>query len=269
MVNTDDQNLFLQKSVSRTDRSIAALRSTIQGYVRNNDRIRKKNYKLSMIMKQFGDREATGLRMMLNTISEKITEREKQREKMEYRITTMSQEPLKLYGMICGKIQNEIKAREISLDKEKKKKFQLDTLRSKGTANTTKINQSHLELEGATQEVRTATKALVESVQRFEARKRHDLKASLTELIWSEMAFCAKSLEILTSMYQTLSTIDVEGDLQEIEDRINLAASPPPSPTYMSPLRRTRSESRPSKAYTDDYGMTPLAKSAPTSPTKA
>ncbi|KAJ1549817.1 hypothetical protein HK096_010281 [Nowakowskiella sp. JEL0078] len=172
----DEKTHYLQNGIARTEKNMIALKTTLSGYVRNQERLRKKSMKLALVLKGFSEKEASGLRTLLGTLSDKLQEREKYREIMENRIILLSQEPLKLYSISCAKIQAEIKSRESALEKEQKKQMLLDKIVIKESNNRTKINQTQLELSGASHEVKTATQALIESVQRFESQKRKDLR---------------------------------------------------------------------------------------------
>ncbi|TPX64865.1 hypothetical protein SpCBS45565_g05609 [Spizellomyces sp. 'palustris'] len=227
---SDDGTHFIQKTIRDTERSMASLRRTLAGYLRNQERLRRKSLKLAVVLKMFSENEAPALSTVLSGLAELVTEREKAREVATDRINIVSQEPLKLYSMICTRMKNEVKARESAAQKEHKKQEQLDKILIKDAANRTRISQSQLQLAGATQDVRTATGALVDSVHRFESQKRADLQRSLGEFLWNEMNFHAQALEILTEAHQLLMTDDMSTDLAEIEERVNLAASRTNSP---------------------------------------
>ncbi|KAJ3089041.1 hypothetical protein HK102_007336, partial [Quaeritorhiza haematococci] len=224
----DEKLRFIIKDVHLTEKNMANLKNLMAGYVRNQDRIRRKSLKLAFHLKSFGDCEATHLNKALSMVADKLREREKVRESMTARHTNACQEPLGIYS-------GELKNREQAMEKEQKKQLQLDRTLIRDSANRTRVNQTQLELTSANQELTHATALLVESVEQFEAQKRVDLGNCLEEFLWSEMMFHAKALELLSSAHQQLPKTDLKADLKEINERINLAASRPGSPTGKPP----------------------------------
>ncbi|KAJ3020671.1 hypothetical protein HKX48_000400 [Thoreauomyces humboldtii] len=227
----EEGNRFIHTVIKETERNMAGLRNTLAGYLRNQERVRRKSLKLAVVLKMFSETEAPSLAEVLAGVSEKLTERELARENAMQRITLLSQDPIKLYSMICGRMKNEVKAREAAMKKEQQKQENLDKVVIKDGQNRSKINQLQLELTTAHQDTRTATTTLMDSMHRFEVEKRADLQKSLGQFIWNEMNFHAQALEILGEAHQLLLSEDiVELDLEDIEERI----LPAPS----SPLRR-------------------------------
>ncbi|KAJ3043626.1 hypothetical protein HK097_001700 [Rhizophlyctis rosea] len=218
---------------------MANLRSTLAGYTRNQERLRRKSLKLALILKLFSENEATNLSAVLQGVSDLLTDREKERSACAERIKMMSQGPLKLYAvristaqmqlifilhfknspkpetqMICKGMRAEVKLRETARDKEQKQQQNLDRVMIKEAGNRTKITQSQMELAGASHEVQRATAGLVDSVQRFESKKRADIQSCLGEMIWSEIQYHSRALEILTNAHQLLYETDLEADLE-------------------------------------------------------
>ncbi|KAI8906124.1 FAM92 protein-domain-containing protein [Powellomyces hirtus] len=213
---------------------MANLRRTLAGYLRNQERLRRKSLKLAVVLKMFSETEAPSLSDVLAGVSELLTERELARENALQRINLLSQEPLKLYAMICSRMKNEVKTREGAIKKEQQKQENFDKMVIKDGTNRTKINQLQLELTSAHQDTKNATHSLMDSMCRFESQKRDDLQKSLGEFIWNEMNYHAQALEILTEAHQLLLAEDLDADLEEIEERI----IPAPSSRAGSPIRR-------------------------------
>jgi hypothetical protein len=102
---------------------------------------------------------------------------------MTTRMTTMTQEPLKVYESVCQKVKNELKSREGVKEKYNKQQTSLDKVIINESGNRAKINQSQMDLQSAAQEVEQSTNKLVDSVDRFEVMKRRDLKACLSDMV--------------------------------------------------------------------------------------
>ncbi|KAJ3145585.1 hypothetical protein HDU86_000862 [Geranomyces michiganensis] len=227
----DDGNHFIHRTIRETERNMSNLRSTLAGYLRNQERLRRKSLKLAVVLKMFSETEAPALSDVLGGLSELLTERELARENALQRINLLSQEPLKLYSMICNRMKNEVKARESAIKKEQQKQENFDRVVIKDGTNTTKINQMQLELKSAHQDTRNVTAQLMDSVARFESEKRDNLQKSLGEFIWNEMNYHSQALEILTDAHQLLMAEDLDVDLEEIEEKILPSPSRQASPT--------------------------------------
>lgn len=239
MLRSQDEKLrFIAKDVHVTEKNMALLRATLEGYVRNHDRMRNKTLKLADVFQNYADCEAPHLGETLAMVAERLKEREKARENMTARVTVMTQEPLRIYSTICSKLKSELKSREQALFRSYKKQAALDKALIKDAGNRHKLNQSQHDLDSGIQDVKYATNQLVESVEKFEVQKRADLKTYLSDFLWNEINFHSKALEVMTKMHQDLNKSDLSKDLPEINERINLAASRPSSPVGKSPSKR-------------------------------
>eukprot|EP00842_Homolaphlyctis_polyrhiza_P002222 jgi/Hompol1/2/HPOL_000584-RA len=110
----------------------------------------------------------------------------------------------------------DLRAHKTLVDKEKKKQDQLNDAMSKDTdgTGTGKINEYQLELAQTSQSLIRSKSAIYNTALAFEKQKREDLKKSLSELIWSEMQFHAKTLETLTEAHQTVQRVDFGPDIE-------------------------------------------------------
>ncbi len=115
------------------------LRNSIEGYVRNQNRLRKKSLKLSVNLKNFGSSEATQLGDFLALFGEALHSREMVREETTTKIALYSIEPLKLYHILCNKLRNEVRTRESALDKEQRKLTNLDRVMIRESNNRSKV----------------------------------------------------------------------------------------------------------------------------------
>ncbi|KAJ3333755.1 hypothetical protein HDU76_004251 [Blyttiomyces sp. JEL0837] len=225
----DPRTQFVINLVRNTEKNVGKLQAVFAGYLRNQERLRRKSLKMSTLLKAYSDTETSQFKALLQCYSGMLAEVEKEREKMMERMQALTEGPLKMYPAICSKVKEEARTRENALDKEMKKQQQLDKVMMKDSGNRPKISQSQMELAGATHEVSHATNSLLDSVRKFEVKKRDDLKASLSEAIWSEMNYHARVLEILGVYHQEIGNINFEEDFafeKGIEERITGLLSP-------------------------------------------
>lgn len=101
---SDDKARYVVKNLHDTEKSMADLRFVFQGYMRNQDRIRRKSLKLALSLKNFADLETPQLANLLSGTAEGLVELSKHRKLLRDRIEAKSAEPLKLYQTICRNV---------------------------------------------------------------------------------------------------------------------------------------------------------------------
>ncbi|KAI9144626.1 FAM92 protein [Paraphysoderma sedebokerense] len=216
----DEVSRFVRQLVDRTEENMAELKDAFGGLLRNHERLKQKSLKLALVLKTYADQESPNVKMALNSVAEGIQELEKNRKWMQDRIDIKSREPLGLYSAICKGVMDDLKVRELALKKEVDKQQALDKIQVKDGNNRTRISQGQIELAGANHEANHSHVALAETVERFELKKINDIKSCLQELLYSEMVYHAKALEILTDTMAHLSSIDMEMDVEEIQQKV-------------------------------------------------
>ncbi|KAJ3065036.1 hypothetical protein HDU98_011551, partial [Podochytrium sp. JEL0797] len=182
----DQKSAYVHSYVKNTDHHISRLRDVMEGYIRNLERIKKKTIKKSMFVKQFGEsvgEDGSSFSAMLHEFSDMLLEKENAREELIARVQVMCHDPLKMYGTLCQKLKEELRNRDSAVSREHNKQKELDKVILKDAGNRPKLNQSQMQLAGATQEVTHATESLIQSTEKFEVKKREDIKIILSELL--------------------------------------------------------------------------------------
>lgn len=80
--------------------------------------------------------------------------------------------------------------------------------------------QAETEFVKATTEVSKIVRGIEEKTTTFERQKLHDIKAILMDFINVELGYHAKALELLTTAYKEVSSIDEDADLQVSNDYV-------------------------------------------------
>ncbi|KAI9343898.1 FAM92 protein [Zopfochytrium polystomum] len=226
---TDKKSQTISTLVRTSERNIGSLQTVMAGYLRNQERLRKKSVKMSGLVKAFASMETPQFGEMLACFAEMLIEREKERDKMIERIQVLSEEMLKVYPALCHKLKEELRTRDAALEKEAKKQQQLDKVLTKESGNRPKISQSQMELAGASHEVAHATGSVLESTARFEVKKREDIQSCFREFLWSEIQFHASSLEIASHYHKLLAEYSFGDDAEDIQAK--LESTSPTTPT--------------------------------------
>ncbi|TPX33384.1 hypothetical protein SmJEL517_g03765 [Synchytrium microbalum] len=214
---TEEKARYVQRSVVKTEKNMHELRSCLQGYLRNQERLRRKSLKLATVLKGYSECEEKNLKGVLANVSQKLAELQQFRDMADVRVDCLSAEPLKLYSMICSNLKGQIRLRESAIEKEQRKQIQLDKVMIKESGNRTKVSQSQLELAGATNDVQLATAALLTDIRRFEETKRTDMRIVLGEFLFTEISYHAKAIELLTEAHNNLHSTPLEEDLQDLQ----------------------------------------------------
>ncbi|KAJ3346974.1 hypothetical protein HDU83_002528 [Entophlyctis luteolus] len=253
----DAKSHFVHAYVRANSHHLDRLREAIDAYIRNLERIKRKTIKKAVLLRQFADLEmlpattaaaisspsarhaSTADRIgssddafgiMLANFSEMLLEKEEARDDLIARVNVMCHEPLKVYGSLCQKLKEEVRSRDSAVMREQAKQQQFDRAVMKDAGNRPKLNTSQLELAGAAQQVAQATESLIQNTEKFEAKKREDIKAILSELLWSEIKYHAKVLEILSAHHQKLGGVEFGGSVDFSRKMTSFTSQSPLSP---------------------------------------
>ncbi|KAJ3025661.1 UNVERIFIED_CONTAM: hypothetical protein HDU68_006881 [Siphonaria sp. JEL0065] len=236
----DAKSHYVHSYIKANDHHIGKLRDVMEGYIRNMERIKKKSIKKSMFLKQYGEAEenseSSEFAEMLHDFSAMLLEKEDARDELIARVDVMCLNPLKMYGTLCKKLKEEVHTRDAAVAKEQNKQQQLDKVILKDSSNRPKLNQSQMELAGATHEVTHCTESLIQTTEKFESKKRDDIKTILSELLWSEIKYHAKVLEILSEHHQKLADVSFPEDVKLIEKMKGFQPQSSPTRSLMSPF---------------------------------
>lgn len=219
MLISDETSRFVRALVNETEDNMISLRNGLSSFIKHNDELHHKSIKMSNIMRVFAEKETSGLKSCLLATADGLCEMERYRKEMLDRINLKSREPLGMYASICDNVLDDLKVREQSIKKEFDKQLALDRLQVRDITTKNKLSQ-RIELSGANHEAMTSTVALAETVERFEMKKISDLKCALQELVYSQMLYSAKSLEILSDIMGLINSTDFDLDLDEVCEKV-------------------------------------------------
>eukprot|EP00158_Paraphelidium_tribonemae_P001733 Partr_v1_DN24742_c0_g1_i5_m37296 len=125
--------------------------------------------------------------------------------------------------------KDDVKNRDTAVEKEQKKRLELDNATIKDSGNRAKITKSQLDLDNASTELSSVHTSFSANVERFQSKKTNDMRTVLFELIYSEMQYHSKSLEILSNLQNGIFAMDLDGDVAEVRDRVSQQINTPTS----------------------------------------
>lgn len=120
---------------------------------------------------------------------------------------------LSSYQLVCQNAKEEVKSQIMLRDRELSKRKQLDMNRR--TKNENEVILSNMQISKVLKEISTIS-------EQFEKQKIGEMKESLTNLILIELKFHASCLEVLTTIYEDVTTIDEKQDV-EVNQRVWMA----------------------------------------------
>ncbi|KAI3637047.1 hypothetical protein MIR68_004753 [Amoeboaphelidium protococcarum] len=222
---SDDKAKYVKRIVHETEKNMAAVHQELTSYLRNVEKLRGKRLSLAVALKQFSETESPNLESALMSTAEAMVDIEEYRKYMHDRMQIKVAEPVKMYKTICTTLMEEVKNREQAVQKEQRKHAELEKTAINDTLNRQKISKTFLEIETASQNLVHMNHALTDNVAKFHERKIADVKSILNEMIYSEMQYHAKALEVLTNLQGEIVALDFQSDLDDIFDRMQVERS--------------------------------------------
>lgn len=84
-----------------------------------------------------------------------------------------------------------------------------------------------MELNNAAKDLGHVSAAFADHVESFHTKKTSDIQSALYEMIYSEMEYHAKSMEILSGLQSSICSLELEADVSEIREKIRDKTSAP------------------------------------------
>lgn len=112
---------------------------------------------------------------------------------------------LNQHQLVCQNAKEEVKSQIAFRDRELSKRKQLDMHRK--AKNENEVILSNMQLSKVLKEILTIS-------EQFETHKVGDMKKNLTNLVLIQMKYHASCLEVLTTMYEDVASIDEKNEVE-------------------------------------------------------
>lgn len=112
---------------------------------------------------------------------------------------------LSQHQLVCQNAKEEVKSQIAFRDRELSKRKQLDMNRK--AKNENEVILSNMQLSKVLKEILTIS-------EQFETHKVGDMKENLTNLVLIQMKYHASCLEVLTTMYEDVASIDEKNEVE-------------------------------------------------------
>ncbi|XP_026857536.2 protein FAM92A isoform X2 [Electrophorus electricus] len=210
----DTQTKQIQEGISHVEKHFGELCQLFAAYVRKTARLRDKSDLLVREISLYADTETPNLKNGLKNFADQLAKIQDYRQAEE-----------------------DLKLTQSARNREAKQMQQLERMRQRNPSDRQIISQAESELQRATMDATRTTRQLEETIDMFEKQKIQDIKRILGGFVTVEMTFHAKALEVYTTAYQHIQSVDEEGDLEVFRSTLH-------PPDYQSRLEIVRANSK-------------------------
>uniref|UniRef100_A0A667WUQ0 CBY1 interacting BAR domain containing 1 n=1 Tax=Myripristis murdjan TaxID=586833 RepID=A0A667WUQ0_9TELE len=229
------QTRQIQENVTNVEKHFGEMCQLFAAYVRKTARLRDKADLLVKEINLYADTETPNLKMGMKQFADQLAKIQDYRQAEVERLEAKVIEPLKCYGAVVKRKREDLKTTQSARDKEAKQMAQLERTRQRNPSDRQIIAET--ELQRATMDATRTTKQLEETIDEFEKQKIHDIKKIFGEFVTVEMSFHAKALEVYTTAFQSIQSVDEEENLEVFRTLLH-------PPDFQSRLEIVRANSK-------------------------
>ncbi|MEQ2264631.1 Protein fam92a [Xenotaenia resolanae] len=240
----DNQTRKIQENITNVEKHFGDMCQLFAAYARKTARLRDKADLLVREIGLYADTETPDLKRGMKQFAEHLAKIQDYRQAEVERLDARVIEPLKSYGAVVKRKREDLKATQSARDREAKQMAQLEKTRLRNPSDRQIIAES--ELQRATMDATRTTKQLEETIDEFERQKIQDIKKVFGEFVTVEMSFHAKALEIYTSAFQSIQSVNEEADLEVFRSSLH-------PPDFQSRLDIVRANSKTSLDRTGSF----------------
>ncbi|XP_029920232.1 CBY1-interacting BAR domain-containing protein 1 isoform X1 [Myripristis murdjan] len=233
----DSQTRQIQENVTNVEKHFGEMCQLFAAYVRKTARLRDKADLLVKEINLYADTETPNLKMGMKQFADQLAKIQDYRQAEVERLEAKVIEPLKCYGAVVKRKREDLKTTQSARDKEAKQMAQLERTRQRNPSDRQIISRAETELQRATMDATRTTKQLEETIDEFEKQKIHDIKKIFGEFVTVEMSFHAKALEVYTTAFQSIQSVDEEENLEVFRTLLH-------PPDFQSRLEIVRANSK-------------------------
>lgn len=204
-----------EDTVSNVEKYFGNMCQHFAAYTRKAAKLRDRGDLLVRLIGEYADTETPNLKTGMRDFTENIAKVQDYRNAEVERLEAKVIKPLKNYNAAVKRQKEDLKSTQIARDREARQMAQLERTRQRNPSDRQIISQAETELQRATNEATRTTKCLEESIDSFERSKIRDIKRIFGEFALIEMAFHAKALEMYTNAYNSIQHVDEDTNLEE------------------------------------------------------
>ena len=207
--------------VDECEKNLANLCEDFAAFTRKTARLRDKGDALAKHLYDSANIEHKTAKRGLLEAAEYLSFIQDYRQAEVQRLENKVVKPLKAYGNHCKKAKDDLKKSFNAHKKEKAQHKKVEELSGK-ERDVGSVSKAQNELQKTSLDAASRAKNLEETTEVFESRRVHEMKNILKDFVHIEMIFHAKALELYTTMYRAIDTIDEDADMEEFRQTLRL-----------------------------------------------
>lgn len=220
----EKQLKLVEERVVACEKSLALLCDDFAAFTRKTARLRDKGDALAKNLYDSASNEhKTGKRGILEA-AQYLSFIQDYRQAEVQRLENKVVKPLKAYGNHCKKAKEDLKQSLIAHKREKTQHKKVEELSGK-ERDVGSVSKAQNDLQRTSVDAASHAKVLEETTEKFEQTRIQDMKNILKDFVHIEMIFHAKALELYTTMYRAIDTIDEEADMEEFRQTLRPVGS--------------------------------------------
>ncbi|KAJ7356013.1 hypothetical protein OS493_027409 [Desmophyllum pertusum] len=212
----DHELKVITERINLAERHFSTLLKDFTGFSAGLQSLQEKGMKLSKSVDIYSDEEYPSMKASLAGVGENIAAIQDflgaQVDFMQAKVSP----PLSLNATNVKHAREYVKELSASRDKEMLKRKAVDKLRTKEPKSTGKISKAEQDLQKLTVDSNRSRQTLEEQMVEFERKKMEDIR----------MLFHAKALELYTTAFQSLVSMDEEQDIEAFQNDLHPALPP-------------------------------------------
>ncbi|KAL9976078.1 hypothetical protein ACROYT_G013325 [Oculina patagonica] len=220
----DHELKVITERISLAERHFSTLLKDLTAFSAGLQSLQEKGMKLSKSVDIFSDEEYPSMKASLAGVGEGIAAVQDylgaQVDFMQAKVSP----PLSLNATNVKHAREYVKELSASREKELLKRKAVDKLKAKEPKNKGKIAEQ--DLQKLTVDANRSRQTLEEQMVEFERKKMEDIRTVFSNFFHGQMLFHAKALELYTTAFQSLVSLDEEQDIEAFQNDLHPALPP-------------------------------------------
>lgn len=212
---TEHQTKVVEQRIAVVEKHFPEIATQLQRYAVGTGKLRNRGDELYKAIASYADEEmAPSTKQGLRNFAEYFAAIQDHRDLEVHRLEDKLVEGFSIYETKCKQARNDVKNSSQLCTKEVKSFENLEKTQSKAASNRSRIAKAQAEFQKASGEANRSLRVLREQMGEFESQKIREVKKILSNFVITEMEFLARSLELYSHAYQSITGIKEDEDLE-------------------------------------------------------
>lgn len=222
----DHEQKVITERINLAERHFSTLLKDFTAYSAGLESLQEKGMKISKSVDLYSDEEYPSVKASLVGVSENLAAIQDFLGAQVDFVQAKVFPPLSLNATNCKHAREYVKELNVAREKEMLKQRALEKVKTKESKNKGKISKLEQDLQKLTLDANRARQTLEEQMVEFEKKKMEDIKTVFSNFFHGQMLFHAKALELYTTAFQSLVSMDEEQDIEAFQADLHSALPP-------------------------------------------